>query len=226
MKRRARLLVSVRNAAEARAATWGGAHVIDIKDPNQGPLGAAIESWPEVILACDKRSETSAALGELHQWRAEQLPNIPSQIGWIKIGLAGQNGQDWQAEWAEIRCRLPEHVASVVVAYADWQCCDGPPLEDVVTFAVEHAEGLLIDTYEKNGACLWDFLSTHQAARIRQTCHSHQIPLALAGSLDLPAAIEAARCGCDWVAVRGAACEGGRQGTVTADRVRALREAI
>ena len=107
MKLRARLLVSVRNAAEARAATWGGAHVIDIKDPNQGPLGAAIESWPEVILACDKRSETSAALGELHQWRAEQLPNIPSQIGWIKIGLAGQKGQDWQAEWAEIRRRLP-----------------------------------------------------------------------------------------------------------------------
>ena len=36
-----RLLVSVRNASEARAAINGGADVIDIKEPDHGPLGMA-----------------------------------------------------------------------------------------------------------------------------------------------------------------------------------------
>ena len=35
-----RLLVSVVSAREARRALAGGADIIDVKDPSQGPLGA------------------------------------------------------------------------------------------------------------------------------------------------------------------------------------------
>ncbi|MGH8059229.1 MAG: (5-formylfuran-3-yl)methyl phosphate synthase, partial [Candidatus Entotheonellia bacterium] len=35
-----RLLASVRDAAEARAALQGGADVLDAKEPSAGPLGA------------------------------------------------------------------------------------------------------------------------------------------------------------------------------------------
>ena len=43
------LLVSVRSAEEARAALAGGATVIDIKEPDRGPLGRAEpEVWQQV----------------------------------------------------------------------------------------------------------------------------------------------------------------------------------
>ena len=38
---RVRLLISVRDAAEARSAIAGGTDVIDVKEPSRGPLGRA-----------------------------------------------------------------------------------------------------------------------------------------------------------------------------------------
>ena len=51
-----RLLVSVRNADEAIAALAGGAHVIDVKEPERGSLGAADTSAiAEIVLAVNGR---------------------------------------------------------------------------------------------------------------------------------------------------------------------------
>ena len=47
-----RLLVSVRSAAEAEAALLGGADVIDVKEPDRGPLGRADDA---VIAAVVRR---------------------------------------------------------------------------------------------------------------------------------------------------------------------------
>ena len=46
MTHSAKLLVSVRSAAEAAAALEGGAHVIDVKEPLNGALGN-VELWRE-----------------------------------------------------------------------------------------------------------------------------------------------------------------------------------
>ena len=60
------LLVSVRSAAEALAALAGGADVIDVKEPNQGSLGAADDDTiSAVVRAVAGRAPVSAALGEL-----------------------------------------------------------------------------------------------------------------------------------------------------------------
>src|SRR5437763_1899892 len=52
------------------------------------------------------------------------------------------------------------------------------------------------------------------------------VSAALAGSLDEPAIRRLAPLGPDWFAVRGAACVGGRGGTVCADRVRRMKAVI
>jgi uncharacterized protein (UPF0264 family) len=58
--------------------------------------------------------------------------------------------------------------------------------------------------------------------RVRET----NIALVLAGSLTGDAIATAVGLGPDLIAVRGAACNAGREGTVSADRVASLKSAI
>src|SRR5216110_1714211 len=66
-----RLLVSVADAAEARAALGGGADIIDAKEPRHGALGAVA---PEVLRtirdAVGSRRPVSVALGDCGSARA------------------------------------------------------------------------------------------------------------------------------------------------------------
>jgi len=70
-----KLLVSVRDAAEARAALVGGADLIDVKEPSRGSLGRAeADTIAAVAHAVGGRTPVSAALGELRDWADEPLP--------------------------------------------------------------------------------------------------------------------------------------------------------
>src|SRR5213082_3340205 len=65
-----RLLVSVVSVEEARRALAGGADIIDVKDPNEGALGApSPRTLSEVVREVGGRAPVSVALGD--------LPNLP-----------------------------------------------------------------------------------------------------------------------------------------------------
>jgi uncharacterized protein (UPF0264 family) len=65
-----RLLVSVRDAAEARAVLDAGAHLIDVKEPRRGSLGAADgRQVADVLNTVAGRVPVSAAMGELIRGR-------------------------------------------------------------------------------------------------------------------------------------------------------------
>jgi hypothetical protein len=100
-----RLLVSVRNAAEAAAALAGGADIVDVKEPARGALGRAdfaqIESVWQTVRdhGCD--SPVSAALGEALDWADDDAPSsIPCGLDYVKVGTAGL-GRDanWRTLW-------------------------------------------------------------------------------------------------------------------------------
>ena len=219
-----RLLVSVRDATEAEAALAGGADLIDIKEPANGPLGRAdppiIDS---IVRTVASRAPVSAACGELEFCP----PRLPGGLTFAKFGLAGWAGRDWPSTWRHVRTTLPTGCAPVTVAYADWQVCDAPPPEDVVEFALEHRFGaFLLDTYEKNGATLLDRLSIAAIANLIRRCRADGVPVALAGSLGL-AEIERLRdVNPDWLALRGAACQRGRGSAISQTKVRKLKQVI
>ncbi len=223
---KARLLVSVRSAEEAQAALAGGADLIDIKDPDRGSLGCAVDQWPAILSELPADVPLSAALGELSDWRDTELPVIPDRIGWVKFGLAGQATGDWRREWATVCRRLSGMVQPVIVAYADWGQCQAPPLEEVCRFARHHVGALLLDTFDKRAGTLWDHLTEHQLAKISRSCRQRSCTFAVAGSLTGDSLRRSAECGCDWVAVRGAACRSGRHGTVDASLVQSLRNSL
>jgi uncharacterized protein (UPF0264 family) len=223
------LLVSVRSAAEAHEALAGGATLIDVKDPQQGPLGrAADEVIMAVIDAVAGRCPVSAALGELVEDRGEV---VPPGLAFVKWGLAGY-GQSaaWQAALeGKLETSRPWPRA-VAVAYADWQCARAPSVEDVVAFTTARRGGvLLVDTHCKvaptrGGArpTLLDWMSRVEIEALCACCRAAHVRVALAGSLGPPEIRELLLARPDWFAVRGAACREGRDGSVCADRVSEL----
>ena len=219
---RPQLLVSVRSADEALEALAGGADLIDVKDPANGALGRAdAATWSAVRAAVKGRKPTSAALGELIDF--DDAP--PSGFDFVKAGPACLDEDAWRRRMDAFRLRAGTR--AVIVGYADAKCSHAPPVEAIAEYAEEVGGVLLIDTgCKENRSTLTDWLPLAWLAD--RICRIHRAGgcIALAGSLgpaDMEALIPLAP---DWIAVRGAACGGDRQGTVTRVRVAALRELL
>lgn len=219
-----RLLVSVRNAAEARVAVDAGADLIDVKEPDRGSLGAAdLPTLREVCRAVAGRRPCSAALGELLDLSFSP-DELPPGFSYAKLGLAGCAGRTgWQSEWAAALATFPADVQSVAVVYADWEAAAAPNPEAVLDAAAEQGcAALLIDTYQKRGLGLFDLLPAGHLTPLLARARSHGMLTVLAGSLtpeSIPAALSLSP---DFVAVRGAACAGDRRSAISAHRVNAL----
>lgn len=210
------LLVSVRDAAEAAAALAGGAALIDVKEPANGPLGRAEEpTLAEIVRVVAGRAPISAALGELLEDFGEELPAATADLAFVKWGLAGCGARSPSAWWwdlaeeADRLAALFPFCQAVAVAYADWSRAVAPRPEQVCTFATWQSVGaLLVDTWGKDGSTLLDWMSLREVTTICQRCQEAGVRVALAGSLG-PREIQILKpAGPDWFAVRGAACVG------------------
>jgi uncharacterized protein (UPF0264 family) len=213
-----RLLVSVRDVAEAETAIAGGADLIDIKEPANGSLGRSDTFvMASIIRAVADRAPVSAAGGEL-----ELGPLLPTGLMFAKFGLAGWAERDWQSTL--MRVDLPAGCRPVAVAYADWRSCGAPSAQQIAAFAIEnHVGAFLIDTFAKDGRTLLDHVPTATIADLTGRCQAAGIPVALAGSLGMKEIEQLRDVWPDWFAVRGAACKGGRVNSVSEVKVRELK---
>jgi len=226
----ARLLVSIRALSEADAALRGGADMLDVKEPARGSLGRADSDVVATVLDRYYRTiPVSAAMGELDCTPIE--PPCPG-LAYVKWGLSGWGDNPaWQSVLTNIRMTLlgccPE-CQLVPVAYADWRRAAAPAPEEILCFACSAGCGaMLIDTWQKDGSTLLDWMSLSDAARIVEKCKASRITVALAGSLG-PDQIKALMpLDVDWFAVRGAAChESARGNTICEERVRTLADLV
>jgi uncharacterized protein (UPF0264 family) len=227
------LLVSVRNTEEALVALEGGADVIDVKEPNRGSLGAAdLTTISEIVRTVNQAAPVTAALGEMidlpkSEFHRERKPNW-NGISVFKIGLSQcRELRDWQKIWStaifRLRTAWPDS-RPVAVQYADWQAARAPAPHDLLQAAIEHrCPALLIDTWDKSAGSLFDHWPPQDLREFLARVRSHRISVVLAGSLGADDFQAAAALRPDLLAVRGAACIGGRGGTVSAKLVRQLK---
>ncbi|MGF1583325.1 MAG: (5-formylfuran-3-yl)methyl phosphate synthase [Gemmataceae bacterium] len=251
---RTRLLVSVRSAHEAELALLGGADVIDIKEPANGPLGKT--SWQvveEIVRVVQGRVPVTAAMGELYDhyrnpprstdrtWLSS--PNhLYKKLWLLKWGLSG--GFDWQGALQAV-IRKAETVEGspgvVAVAYAEGNKAMAPEVQHVVEFACSRPGSiLLIDTFHKSsrteadiedssnslGRGLLSWLPKSRLVAICAQCHASGVRVALAGSLRLDDIADLMDVRPDWVAVRGAACTGDRDSSISEVKVRQLANVV
>ncbi len=228
-----RLLVSVASATEALAALAGGADVIDAKDPLAGALGAVpIAVLTEIHAAVGGAHPVTAAIGDAADDAAiEETACAFTAAGaaLVKVGFAGIASAARIAALAAaaqrgVRAGRAGHGGVVLVAYADAERTAGlRPAALVDVAARTGARGVLLDTADKSGPGLRALISPDALAAWVALAHERGLLVALAGKLaadDLPFVRDA---GADIAGVRGAACEGGRAGRVSADRVLRLR---
>jgi (5-formylfuran-3-yl)methyl phosphate synthase len=232
------LLVSVRDVREALAALAGGADVIDVKEPTRGSLGAAeVNTIAAIVEAVNGRATVTAALGELIDLIETQNDRgsviIPTGVSHFKIGFAGcAEIAGWKSCWERAVKWLTSAASGVAarpvaVVYADWHAARSPQPHEVLAAAIElNCSALLIDTWKKSAGSLFDLWSTEELICFLAKVRSQNLAVVLAGSLSGESIEAALKLGPNLIAVRGAACEGGRTGAVAAERVRQLKLAI
>jgi (5-formylfuran-3-yl)methyl phosphate synthase len=222
---RTRLLVSVRNAAEAEAAYAGGADLIDIKEPWRGSLGRAEPRvWRDIVHVMRDRCPLSVALGELVDGSILSSASRASGVQYAKVGLSGVRGTaNWRTRWRGVARQLKDGIEPVAVIYADWQKASAPSPSEILCQAADIGCRIaLVDTFMKRGGSLFQVLSPYQLRDLVDRVRDRRLGLVLAGSLaetDFPRVLALQP---DWIAVRGSACIGGRRGAVSAERVRRL----
>ena len=235
-KDRPRLLVSVRNSTEARAAVKGGAEIVDIKEPDRGSLGkaddAVIREIADTVRSLDESLPISAALGELREWES-RLPVLPDEIQYAKLGLSGSaHSTNWPEDWLRYRKGVSEQsrngLSWVAVIYADWKTAHAPSPADILEVVGDsNFDAVLVDSFKKDGRSLIEIFSTKELESLADRVHEMRLPLAVAGSLRLSDLPELMRYAPEIIAIRTAACKvGNRNGPICAEAVAAFREQL
>ena len=229
------LLVSVRSAAEVPAALAGGADIIDAKEPSRGSLGpVSAASLAEILAQVPDGHALSVALGDVAT--AEELLNVLSSLDlptrqaptFLKLGFAGVTSPGvvggLLSTAVQVTADRPSPPLIVAVAYADAGRAQTLSPEQVCRCAHEAgASGVLLDTYIKDGAGLFQWLAPPELAAWVASVRQSGLLSAVAGELrgeDVGVVGVAAP---DVVGFRGAACDGGRSGRLSAQRVAGLR---
>ena len=160
------------NEKEASQAVAGGADIIDVKNPKEGPLGA---NYPWIIKKIRELTppnmEVSCTLGE--------VPNLPGSISlaalgaaslgvdYIKVGLYGFTTEHEAISLLESVNRAAKDYNSkvkvVAAGYADAERVGtlNPMLIPEIALK-SHVEVAMLDTAVKDGKNLFDFLTAEK----------------------------------------------------------------
>ncbi|HKB11735.1 MAG TPA: (5-formylfuran-3-yl)methyl phosphate synthase [Vicinamibacterales bacterium] len=225
------LLVSVRSAIEAAAAVDGGADIVDAKDPDRGALGAvSLEVFSEIRAAIGDRRLLSAAIGDAADESAIEgtaCRFARAGAAFVKVGFAGVTNPRRVAALASAASRGIASGCSgrgqlVLVAYVD-ETMSIAPADLVDIAAAAGAGGVLVDTAKKDDCGLLSLIGLDALSAWVTHAHARGLLAAVAGKLTFEDLSTVQGTGADIAGIRGAACDGGRNGQVSAERVRQLR---
>lgn len=224
-----KLLVSPFNFKEAQTAIHGGAHIIDIKNPKEGSLGAnfpwVIKDVKEII---PSGMEISATLGDLEfkpgtaSLAAYGLASIG--VDYIKGGFYGIKTRQQAMEMASSLVRAVEGFNSkfIIAGYADFHEIGSISPQELPKIAEANgADGVMIDTARKDGRGLLDHMSPESLTDFVKKAHSLGLITALAGSIKMEHIDILKATGTDIIGVRGLVCSGGDRvkGTISREKV-------
>jgi uncharacterized protein (UPF0264 family) len=233
-----KLLISPKNEIEAVEAVAGGADIIDVKNPMEGPLGA---NFPWVIKrirqVIPSNIEVSCTLGEMPTLPGSMslaaLGAVTTGVDYIKAGLYGvkklEEGVHLMQNIIKAAKDYNSSIKVVTSGYADANRINTvePLLVPKIAYEAQ-ADIAMLDTAIKDGKSLFTFLTKPQLQHFVEVAHHFGLKAALAGSLhkeDLPVVYA---LGADVVGIRGAACSQSDRvnGQITTEKVRELVQVI
>jgi uncharacterized protein (UPF0264 family) len=214
-----KVLISPVSLEEAASIIEAQADIIDIKNVNEGSLGAQVP-WTiaEIVDYIHGNGVTaSATLGD--------LPYKPGTaalaaygvahcgVNYIKAGLHGLNTYAQALEMMDAIRRAVRMVspdAKVVASgYADYRRFNGLTTWDLVRAAkAAQCDVVMVDTAIKDGKTLFDVLTLDEINDFVGMAKEANLQVALAGSIKAEHAEELLKIQPDIIGVRGAVCGG------------------
>lgn len=233
-----KVLISPVSAEEARVVCEGGADIVDIKNVNEGSLGA---NFPWIIRSVVAETQGfnvtySATLGDLpYKPGTAALAALGAAYAGARYIKAGLHGTKTYAEALDVMsavaraCRDFDRQITVVAAgYADYRRFDGLDPQTLIGVARDAgADLVMVDTSFKDGKNLFDNLSVAEIEGFITGAHAAGLEVALAGSIQyehIPLLIDLQA---DVVGIRGAVClEANRRSHIVRDKVRSFVETV
>ena len=231
-----KVLISPVSCEEAASIVETGVDIIDVKNVNEGSLGAQFPWCTREIVELTARYgvKTSATLGDLpfKPGTAALAAYGAAQVGvtYIKAGLYGLNTYDQACEMMDAvrkAVRMVSDTADVVAAgYADWRRFDGLSPWDLVRAARDtQCDVVMVDTAIKDGTTLFDQMSVEELRRFIEEAKTADLVVALAGSLRFEHSDTLFELDPSLIGVRGAVCEGkDRKTAISGEKTRRFVE--
>ena len=221
-----RVLVSVRDVAEARLVAAAGVDFIDLKEPSRGALGGLdVQAIVDIVrLLRGAGARISATIGDFPVDAVEAILDrveavAATGVDLVKVGLPGRGGP--AAMRLLDRLRASGH-ALVPVLLADQGLA--PAFVDAV--AARGFAGMMADTARKGAGSLFAMIAEAEIAHLVAAARKAGCLVGLAGALrhdELPRLRAASP---DFAGFRSAVCHGDRTGTLDPDRLAALVRAL
>ncbi len=234
-----RLLVSVRGPKEALEAIKGGAHIADA----EYPASALGTPYPLNVMTIRSRLNRAGYKKIPVSTNIGEVPGVRASSCQAALGVATAGADLIKCGMAELPYEAAVYLGKQLVRTVkkfypkkkiypavfvdeDMQRFFRPFKEGVELIGEIHANGLLIDTFNKSiGKGLLDYCSLKDIKRFVAECHKHKKDAWIAGSIKKDELPELWATGVDVICVRGAACESkgnGRFGEVKAKIVAEL----
>ncbi len=200
------MLASVNSLEEALVVAPLNVDIIDLKQPEQGALGALPTQTVARIVAClSPQVIVSATVGDLPM-QADLLFKAVSEmaetgVDYVKIGFFP--GGNWQACIDRLAEISQQGQALIAVLFADTS------VDFAVIDALQHAgfRGVMLDTMDKSNGSLTQLMSEAKLLGFVETAHAAGLLTGLAGSLQLADLDELLPLKADYLGFRGALCQ-------------------
>jgi uncharacterized protein (UPF0264 family) len=210
-----KVLISIISTEELSAAIKGKADIIDIKNPEEGSLGAACPLLIKQIRILAPNYLISVAIGD--------MPNLPCtaalaamgvamfNIDYIKIGLYGIHSYNEALKLlTNVVNSIREYNSEILIVgagYGDAKNFGGVnPLKIPKIVKNAGANIAMLDTINKKDKTLFDFLEHAQLKMFVKEAHNLGLLAALAGSLQKDDLSTLYELGTDITGFRGAIC--------------------
>lgn len=224
---RRQLLISVRDAAEARDALAGGADIVDAKEPLAGALGAVplpvLHAVVDAVRGASPAVPVSATIGDLGDASIEAVltrvhTTAACGVDIVKVGLApGACAPGLVEALGALR-----GLRVVPVLIAD----DGLDEALLSRVLLQPFPAVILDTDDKARGSLLDVLDLASLDRFVRRVQEAGRHAGLAGALRAHHVPRLQALEADIVGFRGAACDGERAGPLNVAKVRALATAL
>ena len=234
IKKRIKLLISIRSIEEVKVVNGLNIDIIDLKEPKNGPIGMLdFIDIKKIVLAlrdnnfCGKISTTFELNdGNISPNDIAKIEDLGSVgLDYIKVGVSA-DGNTWEnlkkftKSLSKIKNRVLENKLILVLMITDKHSFKF--VKNISPSMVGKFSGIMIDTLDKENGSVFDIVNFTELNIIKKFALENNIDFGIAGSLDVSHTSLINQLQPNWAGYRGGVCLKKRSGPLSRVRLENL----